>query len=854
MRRLVGPAILLLLAIHSSSYADVDLPSPGYLTNDINSKFYYVETPNRFAYLFPPYSVDTPRLYLWGLTGSETIGRVDGLMPVIRGHDYFFYADLQGKAASDNAWLASGGAGYRGLGGNHIWGGYLFLDRNVSEHHNVFYVLSPGAEVLHNNWDARLNFYIPVSERRKRGSSFFPSGDNQCGIHGDCQFVEFHGHQQFEHRFFDFEEVGTGVDGEVGLNIGRNNTLSVHGGGYYYLFQDRSNVRGLEARVEVPFQNNFALTLEANYDNKDRGAIVAGLRLQFGHTRPPRYQTIADHFYDRVARNLATVNTGSGTITQDGRKDEGLFLRRDNIFFFTASGGSLFTGLDSGTFENPLRADQFTTATLAAVKALTGNGNFYFNSGIYSFGATSVDVLQGQSLFGRSLDYRCTAEGEERPILDFEQIGTAALVVTGGNNIIDSIILQNQVAAAAPVITLEVDDNPSLLICNSVIDAEATVVGDNLGTVAASAIVGNNSNVVINSSVVQAISTVTGNNLGVNSVVAIGTNANTPVTFSNNNYILNNDTVLANAIVGVNNQQDNISTAIGIASTGSFTSNNFSINNSILISAANTENVNSENNSAMGIGNNMSAGSFAGNSFSLTNVSMTTTASTGSSNIGQNFANGFGDTEGIATNNNFSMLDSSMLVNAIVGEDNAINNNVAVGIGDLFGAIFNDNIININRSEVIVVASVGLANELSADNIAVALGEETALNFTGNVYSVSSSYLQATASVADDNAAGSVNLAFGVSSTPALGPNANIFNIDRSAFLIEALIGGDNAGTNTATALSANANTIVNVTDSFFDVFAIVNGVDTGTNQAIPTAGTGTFNITNTHFNLVEIP
>src|SRR6516162_6868519 len=95
-----------------------------------------------FAYLN-----DYPRLYLWGLAGAKELGRADLLLPIFENNCSLFYTDFQGKLATDNASLMSGGLGYRGIKGNRIYGGYLFLDRNYSEDHNQFYVLSPGLEV-----------------------------------------------------------------------------------------------------------------------------------------------------------------------------------------------------------------------------------------------------------------------------------------------------------------------------------------------------------------------------------------------------------------------------------------------------------------------------------------------------------------------------------------------------------------------------------------------------------------------------------------------------------------------------------------------------------------------------------
>src|SRR6202011_1684060 len=97
------------------------------------------------------------------------------------------------KYGNDTAWMGSAGIGYRSLFKcSSIVGGYLFVDRDVTERKNKFWVLNPGIETLGEFWDARINGYIPVSNRRKFDHSAF--GDEI----GRGEFVTFKGHQQFD--------------------------------------------------------------------------------------------------------------------------------------------------------------------------------------------------------------------------------------------------------------------------------------------------------------------------------------------------------------------------------------------------------------------------------------------------------------------------------------------------------------------------------------------------------------------------------------------------------------------------------------------------------------------------------
>lgn len=852
MRKLAWIAGILFFNVFVSSYSQ-----------PLAAKFYYVDVPDipTPTIALPHYASyprflnypDVPRLYLWGLAGSETIGRGDALLPIMRAYNSFLYTDLQAKVGSDDAWMAGGGLGYRGIFGQQIYGAYLFLDRNVSPHHNDFYVLGPGIETIHNCWEARINGYIPVSERRKRGRSFFPSGFNQCGIQEDCRFVEFQGHQQFEHRFFRFEEVGPGLDAELGVSFGRQRAVSLHGGVYYYNLRDEEDIRGVEGRIEAGLNDHVALTLEASYDNDQRGAIVGGIRLQFGQVHPRRCCTIEDHLYDRVARHLATVDSGSGIPSKRGTKDEGLFLRRDNIFFFTPTGGTTFTGLDSGTFENPLRADQFNSATLLAVHNLTGNGNFYFSTGTYNLGAITVNVLEGQSLFGRTRDYRCTAVGDERPILSFTRRGTA-LLVTGGNNVIDSIIVQNIERSEDVIISaLQVENNPSLFICNSVMEAISPVIGGNARNNFVVALRANNSNVAIDSSVIHALASISETQIEAGTNTAVGIGIITEA-FHHNNFALYRVTVQADATIGNFNESGvNLATAIG--DSGTFFNNNFAVNQSFLTANATVGLDNDGPNSALGIGNNF-AEFFVENNFTINSTVITANAIIGRDNMENNFAAGIGQLGGGLTadalDNNFLINNSSVFANAIVGRDNTtLANNNALVLGDIFGTVFSGNTYIVNSSRLESVAEVG-RDQIDSMNTAVVLGNIQTVDFSNNTYTITRSFLSSLALVGGNNDITSFNIAAGV--FDILVANANVYNIDLSRIVVEAHIQRNNAGENTAYGFFIDATSVLNLSNSFVDLFAIVDGVNTGTNQVVKTTGTGAFNISNTQFTSVVEP
>lgn len=485
------------------------------------------------TYISTAFCALPPRVSLWGLTGSgATIGRIDALLPLIANTNTLAYSDFQGrKDTNSEEGMASLGFGIRNIPSCHspIYGGYIFLDYNHSDEGNSYWFLSPGAESLGLLYDLRINGYFPIKNKRNQSAPFFASGLNDCGNNGDCQFVEFHGHQQFEHGFVQFEEVGPGVDGEIGRRFPVLNNMQVFAGAYYFSFEDSDDIKGVEGRIEIPLEPRLALTAEASYDNQEHTRLVAGIRLNLGESpcKRFRYYPIQARMRDSIPRNLGAIADGMGVPVATGTKDDGLFLIRDDIFFFTATGGSVFDGtLNSGTFENPLAGDQFTQATIDTIDgSLAANANFYFNPGTYTLQPPPngrIALNGGQSIFGRSADYRCSAVGDERALF----IGGFDLFE--GDNTLASFQLTNEVVTEGDntgiqsIVGIDIDNAENIFICNANIAVSAIVTGDNtdigvgsgvsINNTAIGVRVGDDSEVVIHDSTFSVLASIGGNN------------------------------------------------------------------------------------------------------------------------------------------------------------------------------------------------------------------------------------------------------------------------------------------------------------------------------------------------------
>ena len=231
------------------------------------------------TYLLPVLANDPPRLFAWGMAGNEGIGRADFLLPLVSNQcNSLFYTDLQGQVGSDHAKYYGLGLGYRGIGSAGLFGGYLFYDRNYSRGRNLYSFINPGIEFKRPCWEMRVNGYIPVSRRERRGVPFPEIFSDTCGVNLNNDQIVFIGHQEFVHRYHTFEEVGPGADGEVGVHLPYGRGISLYAGGYYYQFHNVDNIKGAEARAVIRIKPTLALTAEASYDNQQHGAIVGGLK------------------------------------------------------------------------------------------------------------------------------------------------------------------------------------------------------------------------------------------------------------------------------------------------------------------------------------------------------------------------------------------------------------------------------------------------------------------------------------------------------------------------------------------------------------------------------------------------
>lgn len=286
-----------------------------------------------FIIIYSSANAALPRILATGLTGTDTLGLADIMIPLLGNQQGNLYTDIQAKVGDDHAWMGSIGLGSRQVIHNaDIFGAYIFIDHNQTRNKKQFWVLSPGIEVLGQYWNFHGNAYIPVG--RKKVLINTVSGA-ELGL--NAQTVTFSGHQQFDQLFNYYEKIGTGIDAEVGYIFPQLQKLAIYAGGYYFNLTHHAAIRGVEVRTEFPLSKYATLLANDSYDNHAHNTLQVGIRFSFGAMPTTHAVTydIHQHLLDPISRNLGTLHTGSGIPSVKVRKKGPRVLVRDNIWFFT---------------------------------------------------------------------------------------------------------------------------------------------------------------------------------------------------------------------------------------------------------------------------------------------------------------------------------------------------------------------------------------------------------------------------------------------------------------------------------------------------------------------------------------
>ena len=230
--------------------------------------------------------------------GNErVIGDIDLFLPLGQGANTLLFLDLRAQADTDSSQEGNLGLGIRRIIDDQaIVGGYAFYDRRETPRDNSFDQVTVGAEVLTENWDARVNGYISEGGRKSTGKVITPGtpGTGAVGLVG-TDVVVLPGGPRISRE--GFEQAFDGIDFEVGRKLPvkvpfvGEHEIRGYAGGFHYFADNVDSITGPRARVEMRFEepfgwkgSHFELGAEARYDDvRHTDVFVEGrLRIPIG--------------------------------------------------------------------------------------------------------------------------------------------------------------------------------------------------------------------------------------------------------------------------------------------------------------------------------------------------------------------------------------------------------------------------------------------------------------------------------------------------------------------------------------------------------------------------------------------
>jgi trimeric autotransporter adhesin len=221
----------------------------------------------------PTAGFDIRGRYTTNGAGSDTpyIG-IEGFLPIFQnpGQSVTF---IQGRVSwfenSYQNWNVLLGQRFANTTNKEIWGGYVAFDTRQTSN-KTYQQLGLGIERLGDDWDARINGYLPISG----GSQLISESIGNWGF-----WKNFYA-RPIERRF---QGALAGVDIEAGTRIARlgEGDLKLYGGLLYYTGEGTDPVFGARARLQARPTDNLLVGLTIQQDPLFDTSIILDLGLGF---------------------------------------------------------------------------------------------------------------------------------------------------------------------------------------------------------------------------------------------------------------------------------------------------------------------------------------------------------------------------------------------------------------------------------------------------------------------------------------------------------------------------------------------------------------------------------------------
>ncbi|MDP2206539.1 MAG: right-handed parallel beta-helix repeat-containing protein [Alphaproteobacteria bacterium] len=338
-----------------------------------------------------------PYIDLQGKVGNKrSIGEALLFAPLACSESQLLFLDVRPKIDTRDNYEGNIGLGYRSMRESGIWGGYGYFDRRRSGETGLFHSqLAFGTEWLTEDWEARLNTYIPITGKKATGaavSSVPYLADTGIFIDTGGQTVE---------KALSGADIEFGKRFSLGPQIG---DAWLHSGVYHFHSNDLGNTNGGRFRAEVDLGKSTGLSLvaEAQYDNKrhEQGWLGLRFRIPLGGTdKPATSQGLRARMTAPPVRDVDIVTAGVATALETVPVVSSADSQPQRVFHVdnsAASGGN-------GALHAP-----FDTLAAARVAADRVGDVIYVNRGLGdSTGmASGIDLaIARQALLGAGADF-----------------------------------------------------------------------------------------------------------------------------------------------------------------------------------------------------------------------------------------------------------------------------------------------------------------------------------------------------------------------------------------------------------------------------------------------------------------
>lgn len=371
----------------------------------------------------------TPRITTQGLLSKEQFaGFADGMLPLLGKEDQLIYLDGSLMGGRYNSAVSSIGAGIRQIpkmkNTELILGGFIFAEYQQIQNSKPVWFANPGFELLTRFQELRIQGYLPLNQRSQPYRSLMASDIPQAVINDSGKvnnLSSLSGHGISNTPVSLTHEYGQGIEGEIGQYLPLFRGAWLRGGLYHFNYKNAQAINGVEANIELFTNKNLAILVQDNYDNQNKNTFSVGLRFSFGGPNETDTSRLSNRMETPIIRHLARQPSGLATPIRDSFIATGPTQTTGDIWFFSPQGTQQNTiTLASCTAENPcLNLDQ-TVAD--GITSLTTGANLWFATGTYTLPSTGTDGIvylgNGQKLYGRSLDFRNTAQGTSRPLIN----------------------------------------------------------------------------------------------------------------------------------------------------------------------------------------------------------------------------------------------------------------------------------------------------------------------------------------------------------------------------------------------------------------------------------------------------